>query len=584
MLNEYTARWLVFSGILALVIARAPVLLLEPRFWAEEGIIHFAYARSHHWFQALCFVPLSGGPAGYFNLVPNLAALISSRCVALETAPLVSTLVALAVQLVPFAIVVWGRSTLWSTLPQRCIGCLLLVLAPCVVGDVWVNTINSQVFLGLATLLILCERLEGSSRGRQNTYRGLIVLAGLTGVYTAALAPAAILRAHWARVREARVHAALVVGSAIFQAAIYLLTKAAFGLERHRFDVADWSRTIAFAAYHCIIRPVVGDDVGVQLTAAIGLQEALGGPNLWRPLRYFPDLPDAYATWAVVLSLSVVAGLLGILGWPRHLGQKILLAAMFSLWLVILLATAPALPRLRYAVLPGLVVVLAMFQCALRSRRPSRWLARLLVVVCLLAGLKDFRHAIPPSAFGQLPNRPDWKQQVARWRSQPDSPLLTWPYNSAGGWRLYLRPSSHEPIATVDLIEEGAAKLVTKGPAVEHVFSIQRMPDDFKIVLVLDSTQADSEVDLNIRLLDERGVTVVSTQVHGFDAGPRRRLVLWHGEMIPGRRLSLTSVRQLVVSLRSALRSPVRVRIYQLTISHELDSLLERTWSKLSDP
>ena len=551
------------------------MLLLEPRFWAEEGSIHFAYAMSHDGFRALAFVPLNGGPAGYFNLVPNLATWIAARCVALELAPLVTTLCALAVQLVPFAIVVWGRSLLWTTVPQRVAAGLLLVLSPCVVSDVWINTINSQVFLGLVTLLILCERLDDLGRIRRYVYRGLLVLAGVTGVYTAVLAPAAVFRAYRVRGREACIHAALIVAAVVLQAGAYGMTDAAAGLDRQRFAVVDWGRTLAFAAYHSALRPLLGDAVGGPLTTAIGLREALGGPDLWQPLHGL-ELPGAYSAWAAVLSVLAVAGLLAILGRPRRLEQQILLAALVSLWLVVVPATAPAVVRLRYAVLPGLVVVLLALQTALRGGPAARVSARLLLAICLLTGIGDFRREIIPGAFGQLANRPDWTEEVARWRSQPRYPPRIWPYSEAGSWRLRLLRPGSEPAAAFELIAGDAVQLVTNGPRVEAAFPVERFPADFKMVVVLDSTRPADEVDLSMELLDDRGRPIVAIPIGGFEAGRQQRLLVWEQELRSPRRALPESVDQVVLRMSAPLRSPVRVRIHQLTVSYRLEGLLDR--------
>ncbi len=560
-----------------LVVARAPILILEPRFWAEEGSIHFAYSMSHDGLRALAFVPLNGGPAGYLNFVPNLATWIASRFFELEHAPLVTTFCALAVQLAPFAIVVWGRSLLWTTFRQRLAACLLLVLSPCVVSDVWINTINSQVFLGLATLLILCERLDGLGRTRRFVYRGLLVLGGVTGVYTVALAPAAIFRAYRVRRREAWIQAALLAAAALLQAGIYWLTDATAGLDRRRFAIADWGRTIAFAAYHSVLRPLVGDDVGGLLASALGLREALGGPNLWLPLGRLPELPAAYAVWAAALSFLVVAGLLATLGRPRRLEQQVLLAGLACLWLVVMPATAPALMRLRYAVLPGLVVVLIVLQTALRGEGMARTIARLLLGICLLAGIGDFRREIIPGAFGRLANRPDWSEELARWSSQPRYPPRIWPYSEAGGWRVRLLQPDSEPTVASELIEGDAVQLVTNGPRVEVAFPVQRFPVDFKIVVVLDSTLPSDEVDLSLELRDDGGRPIVVIPIERFEEGRKNRLLVWE-EKAGARRLQALpgSVRQVVLRMKAPLRSPVRVRIHQLTVSYRLEGLLDR--------
>ena len=108
------------------------------------------------------------------------------------------------------------------------------------------------------------------------------------------------------------------------------------------------------------------------------------------------------------------------------------------------------------------------------------------------------------------------------------------------------------------------------------------MPDDFKIVLALDSTRSDDAVDLSVRLLDERGAVEVDFPIGGFDAGTPHRAVLWERGLRAIHRPQ-PPIRQLAIRLRSPLRTPIRVRIHRLTISPRLESLLERAWARIKD-
>src|SRR5512133_505488 len=95
------------AGCLAVAVARCPQLLASPRFWAEEGRDYFAYAFAHG--------PLAGLLAshlGYYALVTNASAALAS-VVPLEHAPLVTTAIALLVQLAVSALVLTSVSSLW---------------------------------------------------------------------------------------------------------------------------------------------------------------------------------------------------------------------------------------------------------------------------------------------------------------------------------------------------------------------------------------------------------------------------------------------------------------------------------------
>lgn len=82
---------LLFVVALSLVVLRAPELLLDPRFWAEDGRHFFQFGYENSWLDTLLFHP------EYRLVVSNVAALIATRLVSVEVAPLVFTLAGLLV-------------------------------------------------------------------------------------------------------------------------------------------------------------------------------------------------------------------------------------------------------------------------------------------------------------------------------------------------------------------------------------------------------------------------------------------------------------------------------------------------------
>jgi hypothetical protein len=81
------ARIAVFLLFAFVVLLRQPALLLNPRFFCEEGMIYYAYALHHPMLDALLRTA-----AGYYSLVQNVSALLAAYCVPVEWAPLVTTL------------------------------------------------------------------------------------------------------------------------------------------------------------------------------------------------------------------------------------------------------------------------------------------------------------------------------------------------------------------------------------------------------------------------------------------------------------------------------------------------------------
>lgn len=177
---------IIFSFKVLLIISAALIICLKatniiifPRFWAEEGAVHFKFAYKNNLIDSILFMHLRGG---YYNLFANLATEVASL-VPLVYAPFVTTGFAFVVQLVPYIILLTGNSYLFDKEYKKIFGFLVLAFLPSMVGEIWLNTINSQIWFGLIGLFLLFENFEKISSKRKYFYRLLFFTGGLTGLY-----------------------------------------------------------------------------------------------------------------------------------------------------------------------------------------------------------------------------------------------------------------------------------------------------------------------------------------------------------------------------------------------------------------
>ncbi len=436
------ARWAGLVGTALVIAARAPRLVFEPRLWAEEGNVYLAHALSHGVLSSLFLVPTSSGPAGYLNLPANLAATLSVHVAAVESAAAVATAVAFLLQLLPFALVLWGRSRFWPTPARRFAVCALFLFAPAVRPDVWLSTINSQVFCGLAAFVILTEDMRSASRFRIWTYRAILVFCGLSGAYTGLFTLSFLVRAFFVRSAEARIQTFLVGLCAAIQFALYLTTLAVAPQNAFRFDETRWAAIPTIVLLEHLAEPIVSAPVTERALPRGPLADNLYGA-----------LP-ADAWQSALVGFSSMAVLIAFWWWlSRRRTDPCyrLFPLSFAVLAVGTSLLAPGLPRRRYAVLSSLVLLAGLLVASWSDTPASRrrQVCRILVGVSLITGVATFRLDVPwyrqgqpVGHFGSYPGRPDWRTEISLWRQDPSHRVRIWPYLSDLSWSTALTTSS----------------------------------------------------------------------------------------------------------------------------------------------
>ena len=132
---------------------KSPHIFINGRFIAEEGSFWFRNTFLFGNFEGL--TQLFVGSA-YFNLWPNVAS-IFANIVPLEFAPLVTVYFAFSINILLYLYILFQKSYFLETNFQKYAVGLIVLFAPTMVAEIWLNTLASQVYLTIISVLILFQ-------------------------------------------------------------------------------------------------------------------------------------------------------------------------------------------------------------------------------------------------------------------------------------------------------------------------------------------------------------------------------------------------------------------------------------------
>lgn len=407
----------------ALTVWRAPQYIAAPSFWAEEGMLYFAPA-----WNVGALTGLVQRPVGYLILWANLAttlavALVRTGVCSLESAPRVTVVAALLAQLLPVVLVAAAVQPAWGGLGRRA-AAVAIVLIGTRTGGQWLNTINSQFFLALATVVVLLEPVSVGAR-RRRAYAAVVALAGLSGPGASFLTPLFVWKAWRAPTRTTIAIAATSVACALVQAiSIWNFGAAATSARGHGTTVGV---VAAVAWMRTVVLPVFGP------TAALWFAVHA------RPLVIGTLLHPAGASFgwllAVALVMLVAALALGApraVRWPLAAGYVVVTVGsiMGSLGDVAGMLFGVE-GGARYVYVPGVMLLWLVF-FNFRRLRSVRGAVCAAVLACgLVPSAWQWRETLRWREHWSA-----WSAEVAAWRRDPRTPLRIWPQ----GWKIYLRP------------------------------------------------------------------------------------------------------------------------------------------------
>lgn len=318
---------LVFLLLCILVLVREPMLVIQPRFWAEEATVFLMTAMNSPFWEALI-----APHQGYYSMLANLAGIMATLP-KLEYAPAVTTGVALAVQVTILAAVMINNSSLVDTSLKKAVAGTAVVLVGAT-GEIWLTSICSQHYLVLLMFLILIDEKE-----RMVKRRAYYMIAGVTALSSVAscfLTPLFLLR-YWMRQQKPDLVLFVIVSiasgiqlSAILYSHLVLGDAAYAHSSQIRLSPdADWFVALRNILFYVLIYPFgrFSDDLfsGAAAITLSGLMVYALSSKLntyWAPIA---------AAWILTI-LSVIASL-KMVGGERYAYASSVIVCIFLIGL-----------------------------------------------------------------------------------------------------------------------------------------------------------------------------------------------------------------------------------------------------------
>jgi hypothetical protein len=406
--------WLPYYllAFLALSVAKAPTVLIEPRFWAEEGDLYYAALRALPAWEALTFVA-----KGNLQLLVNVVVYVATK-VPILYAPAVTTYAAYLAELL-IAVLIYGFVVAYGI--SRLVGLLLLVawlfLAPHY--ETWTSITNVQWICAVSLLFVMI--MPGDAVGR-NLGRSAVwaALCGLTGVASCVLAPAFLARAYLDRSKAFAVIGTILTACALIQFVIMIV----HGVGDRSFVFGPRILTLPMLL-QTVLTPLIGVEAVESFAAPV--RQGLVPPAALL-LVYLAAIP-----WmALAVALASLAA------------RPMLVAIVSGLWLAASVvytfgALGPPLELIssiagaRYYLFGATCFcVLLAWGSAANARLPRYTAIALLLLIASVAVVQRLRSSWIP-VFTQGPS---WKAQIET--CMPRSPCVVTIWPQGQNWRIDL--------------------------------------------------------------------------------------------------------------------------------------------------
>ena len=402
-------KLILFLIILAIIFYRSPHILLNGRFVAEEGSYWF---RNSYLFGPLAGLTQINWASSYFHLWPNIASVFATF-VPLEYSPLVTVYFALIVKLYLFLFIIFGQSNFIKSNIDKFFLTFIVLLSPPMVAEVWLNTLVSQVYFAIICIFILFQKnIPGSIFNKSSPF--ILLISSLTSLLPCLLTPFFLFNF----IKEKNKlnlynFVAILIGSS-FQIFIFL-----YSYLQNLANDANMSQSVRFIFS---LEKMFNYIYNVPI-------KALLGRDLTQYIYYniFENLSILVIT--IIFALLFVSLIIFTLKYIKNDKIFLILLLLFILNSILALyGSKVEQTQGRFALLPGVLLLLSIYRIFQISNRSLKYLSIFLVSLSLLTGSYEYKKNNKYPQLLMCMGCPDWKDEVSKWRKDNTYKLKTWDY------------------------------------------------------------------------------------------------------------------------------------------------------------
>ena len=405
-----------FLILLLLFFYRSPYIFLNGRFMAEEGSVYFANAYKFGFFYSLTFVDFT---SGYLNLWANISG-IFSNLFSLNLAPLISSYLALIPKILIVFLNLYCRSILFIRFEYKVLFCLLVFLSPQNVPEIWLNTINSQIFFGIITFIIIFINYNQSNINY--FHLSLIFFAGLTGIYSCILFPIFFFKYLIYKKKQDLLNFLAIFSCTIIQLSLVIYSKLSNLIYAEKIHAINLDLFINYI-YNVIIKVFLG----TNLTKYIYLNYLDFNLTFLTSLVVLIFLVFVLFTY-FILKKKVVLNVTN---------SFIILSSLYSFIvtsLIVMIGATAEYVGGRYAVLPSLYLlcsILIIYYFLFEFK--IKFIFLIFLLFSIISGSLEYRPSKENTKHVYLKfldciNCPDWHDEVDKFKNNNNYRLKIWPY------------------------------------------------------------------------------------------------------------------------------------------------------------
>jgi len=410
-LNYKHLKLIILILILAISFWRSPYIFMSGRFLAEEATHHFINALENTFLENLLYFDHF---AGYFNILPNLLLWISAK-LPIEHAPLATVYGSfIFIILLPY-LCLFRDSIFLNDENKKIIASLILFLSPPFVTEIWLNSLNSQIYLCLISILILFMR--NLNRKQKFLNHSLLLLGGLSGVYICSLLSLFGLKFFLNRSRYNFINIIVLFITNLIQLSLIIISKLNNALHSSVLE-NDFSFNLVINFFYNI---VAKSFFGRELTHLI-----------WE--KVFLVINHSYLVFFSIISLlSLVFIILKFKKIIIFFQNNYILCNLIVIFIIIsIIISLGGLGNQvggRYAVIPGSVLILCLLEVLYKANNHFlKLFLAILLFLSLTAGMYEFRPHYRYIKHLDCINCPDWKTEIKVWKNNNNHIIGIWPY------------------------------------------------------------------------------------------------------------------------------------------------------------